>query len=127
MHLFYIALGGSIGALARYGLSKTVHLRVSDIFPWGTLAVNLTGCFLIGFFFEMFETIVIPADLRSFIAIGFIGAYTTFSTYGLESINLLRDGEIKLFVFNLLFSTVLGLLLVAAGLYASRFLLKLLR
>ena len=127
MHLFYIALGGGLGALARYGLSKWVHLNVSAIFPWGTLAVNLTGCFLIGFFFELFETSVIPADLRSFITIGFIGAYTTFSTYSLESVNLLREGQIKLFVTNILLSTVLGLLLVAAGLYGSRFLLRAIR
>ena len=127
MHILYIALGGSLGALARYGLSKWIHLSASDIFPWGTLAVNLTGCFLIGFFFELFETSVIPADLRSFITIGFIGAYTTFSTYSLESVNLLREGQIKLFVTNILLSTLLGLLLVVTGLYASRFLLKAIR
>jgi fluoride exporter len=127
MHLLYIALGGSLGALARYGLSKWVHLNVSTIFPWGTLAVNLTGSFMIGFFFELFETSVFPADLRSFVTVGFLGAYTTFSTYSLESVNLLREGQIKLFVANLLLSTVLGLLLVAAGLYASRFLLKAIR
>ena len=89
--------------------------------------MNLTGCFLIGFFFELFETSVIPADLRSSITIGFIGAYTTFSTYSLESVNLLREGQIKLFVTNILLSTVLGLLLVAAGLYGSRFLLRAIR
>lgn len=127
MHIVYIALGGSLGALARYGLSKWIHLNVSDIFPWGTLAVNLTGCFLIGFFFELFETSVIPADLRSFITIGFLGAYTTFSTYSLESVNLLREGQIRLFINNILLSTILGLLLVVAGLYASRFLLRAIR
>jgi len=126
-HLLLIALGGSLGALARYGLSRWIQVNLNDIFPWGTLAVNLSGSFLIGLFFELFERSVIPADLRSLITIGFLGAYTTFSTYSLESVNLLREGEIRLFVTNILLSTILGLLLVAAGLYASRFLLKLIR
>ncbi|MDO9026319.1 MAG: CrcB family protein, partial [bacterium] len=72
-------------------------------------------------------TSAVPADLRSFITIGFLGAYTTFSTYSLESVNLLREGQIRLFVTNILLSTILGLLLVAAGFYASRFFLKAIR
>jgi len=126
-HLLFIALGGSLGALARYGLSRWIQVNLNDIFPWGTLVVNLSGSFFIGFFFELFETSILPADLRSLVTIGFLGAYTTFSTYSLESVNLLREGEIRLFVTNILLSTILGLLLVAAGLYASRFLLKLVR
>lgn len=123
--ILFIAIGGSLGAVARYGLSTFVYHTTSDIFPWGTLVINLTGSFLIGVFIELFDTAIIPSEWRSFITIGFLGAYTTFSTYTLETINLFRDGELRLAAVNVLANNILGIVLVVAGMYSSRLALKL--
>lgn len=123
-HLILIALGGMAGALARYGLSRFVQLSVNQIFPWGTMFVNLSGSLAIGLFYELFDRAVIPSDLRSLITIGFLGAYTTFSTYSLETINLLREGEIRLCLINVVLSNVLGLMLVVLGMYVAKLMLK---
>ncbi len=123
--ILLIAAGGSLGAVARYGFSTYILGTLNDVFPWGTLIVNLTGSFVIGAFIEVCETVIVPTDWRSFITIGFIGAYTTFSTYTLETMNLLRDGEVRLAAINVIASNVAGLLLVVMGIYSARFLLKL--
>jgi CrcB protein len=122
--VFLIAVGGSLGAIARYGLSTFVYHTTSATFPWGTLVINLTGSFAIGLVIELFDTAIIPTEWRSLITIGFLGAYTTFSTYTLETVNLLRDGELKLAVFNVVASNLVGILFVVLGIYSSRFLLK---
>lgn len=119
-----IAFGGSLGAVARYSVSSYILQSVNDVFPWGTLIVNLSGSFLIGVFIELFDHVVVPPNLRSLITIGFLGAYTTFSTYSLETINLLRDGELRLATANILANNVLALVLLIAGIYCSRITLK---
>jgi CrcB protein len=118
--VLFIALGGSLGAVARYGVSSYVLTAVSEIFPWGTLIVNLSGSFLMGVVIELFEHTIVPPNLRSLITIGFLGAYTTFSTYSMETVNLLRDGEVRLATTNFLLSNVLACLLFILGLYCSR-------
>jgi CrcB protein len=118
--VLFIALGGSLGAVARYGVSSYVLTTVSEIFPWGTLIVNLSGSFLMGVVIELFEHTIVPPNLRSLITIGFLGAYTTFSTYSMETVNLLRDGEVRLATTNFLLSNVLACLLFVLGLYCSR-------
>jgi CrcB protein len=123
--ILLIAVGGSLGAIARYGLSIFIYHTTSDIFPWGTLTVNITGSFLIGVFIELFDTTIIPTEWRSFITIGFLGAYTTFSTYTLETINLFRDGELRLAAVNVLANNIISIVLVVAGIYSSRLALKL--
>jgi CrcB protein len=120
-----IAVGGSLGAIARYGLSTFVYHVSNGTFPWGTLLINLTGCFLIGVFVEFFDTAIIPSEWRSFVTIGFIGAYTTFSTYSLETVSLLREGEFRLASMNIIASNLLGIALVVIGIYFSRSVLKL--
>ncbi len=125
MHqLLLIAVGGSLGAIARYGLSTIIYNNINTLFPWGTLIVNLTGCFFIGVFIELFETTIIPVQWRSFITIGFLSAYTTFSTYSLETINLLREGEIGLAVSNIFWSNFIGITLVLIGIYFSRLIIS---
>lgn len=124
LQILLIALGGSLGAVARYGLSTLVYYHTSESFPWGTLVVNLTGSFLIGVVIELFDTALISPQWRSFITIGFLGAYTTFSTFTLETVNLLRDAEFRLAAVNVLVSNLSGLLLVVVGIYSSRLLLK---
>ena len=122
--MLYIALGGSVGAVSRFLMSQLINRTSNDIFPWGTIAVNLLGSLLIGFFVELFSRTVVPDNLRSILIIGFLGAFTTFSTYALESISLLRGNEIKLFIQNILIHNVLGLAFVIFGIYLSRIVIK---
>jgi CrcB protein len=122
--LVAIAIGGSMGALARFGLSTAVQQGASEVFPWGTLVVNLIGCFLVGILVETFDVLVIPTEWRTFLTIGFLAAFTTFSTYTLETLNLLREGEIGLALFNIVASNLGGLVCVVIGIYVSRLLLK---
>ncbi len=123
-NLIFIAVGGAIGALARYGISKYVNQVSSGAFPWGTLVVNFIGLFIIGFLFELFERTVVPSEIRSFLTIGFLGALTTFSTYGIETINLLRDGEYGLGLLNVVLSNVAGITLVVVGIIVARLVIR---
>jgi CrcB protein len=122
--ILLIAVGGSLGAVARYSLSTYVLETVNSVFPWGTLVVNLSGSFLIGVMVELFDEALVPTDYRSLMTIGFLGAYTTFSTYSLETVNLLRDGELKLASLNILASNALGLISVVLGIYLTRIAVK---
>lgn len=93
--LFLVGLGGFLGAAARYqcGVWMTSAVR-SQRLPWGTLAVNLTGCLLIGLLAGLAEKRAWPGDtMRLFLVTGILGGYTTFSAFGLETVNLLRNGH----------------------------------
>jgi CrcB protein len=94
MKLLVIAIGGGLGALARYGLSGLVQGRGAT-FPWGTLAVNALGCFLVGLVFER-----LSADARAFVVVGVLGGFTTFSAFGHETCELLRGGQAGLALAN---------------------------
>lgn len=123
--VFLIALGGSLGAVARYGVATWIYQQTGTSFPWGTFIINVTGSFAIGFLAELFETALVPGGWRSFLTIGFLGAYTTFSTFTLETFNLLREGELRLATGNILLSTVAGLFAVVLGIYSFRLLIRL--
>jgi CrcB protein len=123
MPLILIGLGGFAGAIARYLVDGVVAERVSGAFPWGTLVVNVSGSFVLGLLFALsVDRAILPAEVRGPVLIGFIGAYTTFSTYMLESWQLIGSGAYGLALVNLLGSAVLGLLAVVAGLTLGRFL-----
>jgi CrcB protein len=123
MPLFLIGIGGFAGAIARYLVDGAVSERTGGTFPWGTLAVNLTGSFVLGLLFALTaERAILPAEIRGPLLIGFIGAYTTFSTFMLESWRLIEDGATTLALANLVGATLLGLLAVAAGLTLGRLL-----
>lgn len=126
-HLVFIALGGGFGAVTRYILAKNIQGLINHIYPLGTLFVNASGSFLIGFLFFFFENIILPGDIKSFLTIGFLGAYTTFSTYSLETINFFRDGEFKVGLINVFLNNFLCLAMVIAGMVTSRLLFKALR
>jgi len=121
MPLLLIGLGGFAGAISRYVVDGLVTDRTAGAFPWGTLAVNATGSFLLGLLFAMTtERAVLPADIRGPVMIGFIGAYTTFSTYMLESWGLIESGSYVAALANHGGSVVIGLVAVAAGLIIGR-------
>lgn len=120
MRYVAIAVGGAIGALLRYGVSGLAYNLFGETFPWGTLSVNLLGCFLIGLLWQVFEQTTLSPQLRALIFVGGLGAFTTFSTYGLESLNLLRDGQVRLSLLNVLGSNVLGISCVFLGVVVAR-------
>jgi CrcB protein len=119
--LIALAIAGAIGALARYGVEGWVSQRTGGGFPWGTLVVNVTGAFLLGFIFTVLtERITMAAWIRSAVTIGFLGAYTTFSTLSFESFRLAEDGEVLLALANALGSVTAGLVAVYAGVVLGR-------
>ena len=117
VQFLYISAGAIIGANLRYwvGLWASDHLGAA--FPYGTLLVNVAGCFLIGLFYGLGASrMEITAELRLFFAIGFLGSFTTFSSFGYESISLLRSGDLWLALLNIVGNNLLGLGAVLAGL-----------
>jgi CrcB protein len=121
MALFLIGLGGFAGAISRYLVDGFVAERTGGGFPWGTLAVNASGTFLLGLLFAMTaERAILPADVRGPLMIGYLGAYTTFSTYVLESWRLVEGGALGLAVVNLAGSIAVGVVAVVAGLVIGR-------
>lgn len=115
-HVLLVGLGGGIGSIARYLCQKWFNETYPHPFPWGTFAVNLTGCFLIGIIYEASErTIGLSPATRLFLATGFCGGFTTFSTFAFENMNLLRSADMTYFLFYTLGSVVLGILGVFAG------------
>ena len=108
-------------------MSGITHKYLDGFLPWGTLAVNMLGCFAIGFLWQIFEVIGSSPNSRAFVFIGILGAFTTFSTFGLESFYLMREGEIKYAVLNILVSNVAGLGLVFLGFILSKYMMSALR
>ncbi len=121
MTILYVGIGGFLGAVARYLVDGFVIARTGAAFPWGTLVVNLTGSFALGLLFALsIERGVLPADIRAPVLIGFIGAYTTFSTLALESWRLFENGSYALGLANLVGSMALGIVAVVGGLLLGR-------
>lgn len=118
--VFFVALGGAFGATLRYLLSGTIGRYVESAFPAGTLGVNLLGCLTVGILWEPLAHTSLSPHVRTFFLIGVLGAFTTFSTYGIESVNLIRDGAVRLALLNLFLSNVLGIIFVLLGLAISR-------
>ncbi len=118
--LVFIAIGGSVGAVSRYLVSRGVNMLSFSIFPYGTLVVNTLGAGLIGFLFSYFNDLILPVHYKSMITIGFLGAFTTFSTYSLESVNLFLGGEYKIGTLNILLNNFVSLAAVLAGILIFR-------
>ena len=116
-----IAVAGLVGTLVRYWLSGFVARQYGETFPWGTLAVNLIGSFLAGAIYHLAEErLLISPTMRAVIFIGLLGGFTTFSSYGLQTFTLLRDGEVGLATLNVAVSNVLGLFMVWIGYVAFK-------
>lgn len=93
MLLLMVAFGGAAGALARYALGGWVQSQIDTAFPLGTFLVNILGSFGLGFSFYVLESLALPTELRSLVTIGFLGAFTTFSTFSYEAVILMEGGE----------------------------------
>ena len=116
-----IVVAGAFGALARYGLDGWISRRAPTSFPWGTFAINVTGSFLLGLAFVLMTERFRPDPwLRSAVTIGFLGAYTTFSTFSLETYRLIEDGAYGLALANVVGSVAAGLTAVSAGVVLGR-------
>lgn len=116
IQLIVVALGGALGAVSRYLVSGWVYRWTFIQFPTGTFAVNIIGSFFLGFLMTLFnERFIINPQWKSLITVGFIGAFTTFSTFMYESISLLQEREYLFFFLNTLGSLIVGLISVWLG------------
>ena len=119
--LLWLAVIGALGTLARYQLGGLVQRLYGGTFPLGTLVVNALGCFLFGLVWTLAEErLVISGEMRAIILIGFMGAFTTFSTYAYETSAMLRDAEWALAATNALTQNVLGVVAFFLGVALGR-------
>jgi CrcB protein len=115
MTLLVIAAGGALGAVSRYVTSGWVQALTGGFFPWGTMAVNVAGSLALGFTMVWLQSTTSSAELRDLITVGFLGSFTTFSTFSYETADMLRDGEWWRASGYTAGSVMLGLLAVALG------------
>ena len=109
--LIIIAGGGAIGAVFRFLFSNSIYSVFGRAFPYGTLAVNVIGSFLIGVFFVLLtEKMTLGSDFRAFIMVGLFGAFTTFSTFSLETLLLIQQGQLSKAALNVVLSVLLCLI-----------------
>ena len=120
IQVIVIATGGAIGALLRYWMSIWVYSFAGQDFPYGTLAVNVSGSLLIGFLYILIERMGLGIEWRAALLIGLIGAFTTFSSFSLETLNLFEQGEQLKAAMNIVLSVVLCLFATWLGILAAR-------
>lgn len=121
--LAWLFLAGGIGALTRFSLAGLIQRWSGSSFPLGTFVINIFGCLLFGWIWSLAEErLLISGETRFILLTGFIGAFTTFSTFAFESSGLLRDSEWLLAAGNILGQTVLGMFAILAGMALGRFL-----
>lgn len=116
MKWLFIALGGAVGSLLRYAVEGGIQRIAPGSFPWGTMSVNVLGCFAIGFLAGFFAgPQLVREEVRIGLTVGLLGGLTTFSTFGLESFNLANGGELRLALLNMFVSCGLGFSAVWLG------------
>jgi len=118
----WIALGGALGSVARYGCSSLAAQWFGETFPWGTLIINVIGSFVIGFFATLTGPdgrVLVAPDMRQFVMVGICGGYTTFSSFSLQTLNLIRNGDALGAGANILGSVALCLAAVWLGYLAA--------
>lgn len=120
-HVLLIGIGGFAGAIARYLVDARISTWTAGSLPWGTFVINVSGSFLLGVLFALIvERATLPSDLRGPLMIGFLGAYTTFSTFALESWRMMEDGAWLYGSVNLIGSVVVGVLAIVIGVALGR-------
>lgn len=123
MKILWFAIAGVCGTLLRYWLGGFVQRAYGGVFPWGTFAVNMAGCFLFGFVWSVAEDrMLIGAEFKAILLIGFMGAFTTFSSFVFETGQLIRDSQWMLAFGNIALQNITGIMVFFAGLYAGRLL-----
>ena len=118
----WIAFGSALGGVGRYWLALAMVRATGPEFPWGTILINILGSLLIGFFGALTASggrLVVPPDIRVFVMVGICGGFTTFSSFSLQTLDLLRDGRVAQALGNIGLSVLLCLVAVAAGHYAA--------
>ena len=119
--LLMIAAGGAVGSLARFLLSSGVHRLAGRDFPYGTLTVNVVGSLLMGILYIMLiERASLSAEWRALLLVGFLGAFTTFSTFSIETLNLIENGELIKAGTNVFLSVFLCILAAWSGVIVGR-------
>lgn len=114
----YVALGGAIGTVLRFGLNRWLTFLLGDALPWGTILINISGSFAIGLFAAFFESgarSTVPLELRQFVLVGLCGGFTTFSSFSLQTLVLLNAGEAGRALLNVALSVVICLIAVGLG------------
>ena len=122
MMYLWVALGSALGGVLRYALSRAME-PVSQAIPWGTIVVNIAGCFVIGFFGTLTlqgTRYAVPEATRIFVMVGICGGFTTFSSFSLQTFSLLRAGDWPRALGNILISVVFCMISVAAGHYLAQ-------
>jgi CrcB protein len=121
MNWIAIAIGGALGAMARYGVSTLVFDTSAQRFPYATLSVNVLGSFAMGFLFVIIaEKAMLPPVMRSMLMVGFLGAFTTFSTFSLDALGLWQNGHLLMALVYALGTVVLCLAAVCLGVWLTR-------
>ena len=121
MQIFAIAGGGALGALGRFWVSTGVYRVLGRDFPWGTLAVNTLGSFLMGLLFVLFiDRLAAGPEVRAAVLVGFLGAFTTFSTFSIETLALIEEGYLGRAFLNMWVSVLVCLLACWAGVLLGR-------
>ena len=121
--LLVVALGGAMGAVARYWLGGWILARLPTELPLGTFVINVTGSFIIGLVMTLIgERLTLHPNWRLLVAVGFVGAYTTFSTFEYETFKLIENGSYLSAALNVILSVVVGFVAVALGIVAARYL-----
>jgi CrcB protein len=122
-NMLIVGIGGFLGSVARFVTARTVDDKLNAVFPYGTLAVNLIGSFIVGFVYTLaVRKAGMPEHWRLFLGVGFCGGFTTFSAFAWENLNLLQQKLVYTSVFYISVSLVAGILAAAAGSWCSRFL-----
>lgn len=121
MHWLAVAMGGALGSMARYALSTWIFQASSHKFPYATLTVNVLGSFVMGVLFVIIvEKAALPSEMRSLLMIGFIGAFTTFSTFSLDALGLWQNGHLFMALLYTLATVILCLIAISSAIWLTR-------
>jgi CrcB protein len=121
MNWLAVAIGGALGSVARYALSSWIFDITSHKFPYATLIVNVAGSFVMGILFVVIvERAALPAEMRSLLMIGFIGAFTTFSAFSLDALGLWQNGHVLMSVIYMITTVILCLVAISTAIWLTR-------